>query len=115
MNIFWFRRDLRLEDNAGLYHALKEGKPVLPVFILDTNILDDLEDTDDARVNFIFNVLSELNRQLIQLNSTLLIYHGDPETVFSKIITEFDVEKVFANDDYELYATDRDNKIRHLL
>ena len=42
VNIFWFRRDLRLEDNAGLYHALKEDKPVVPVFIFDRNILDEL-------------------------------------------------------------------------
>lgn len=115
MNIFWFRRDLRLDDNAGLYHALKQGKPVIPVFILDTNILDDLEDKDDARVNFICGALSELNEQLIKFNSSLHVYHGDPETVFKDIVTKFQVEKVFTNGDYETYATERDNTIRNLL
>jgi deoxyribodipyrimidine photo-lyase len=53
INIFWFRRDLRLEDNAALYHALEKGKPVLPIFIFDRAILDELENKNDSRVNFI--------------------------------------------------------------
>ena len=115
MNIFWFRRDLRVNDNAGLYHALKEGRPVMPVFIFDTNILDDLEDKDDARVNFIHNTLVALNEKLISMGSGLKVYHGKPEEVFDKIINEFDVEKVFTNTDYELYSAERDNKINGLL
>ena len=115
MNIFWFRRDLRVNDNAGLYHALKEGQPVMPVFIFDTNILDDLEDNNDARVNFIHNSLVELNEKLITMGSGLQVFHGTPEHVFDKIISEFNVEKVFTNTDYELYATERDNNIKLLL
>lgn len=115
MNIFWFRRDLRVNDNAGLYHALKEGQPVMPVFIFDTNILDDLEDKDDARVNFIHNTLVEMNETLIEIGSSLKIYHGTPVDVFEKITQEFNIEKVFTNNDYELYASDRDNKIKWLL
>ena len=115
MNIFWFRRDLRLNDNTGLYHALKEGQPVMPVFIFDTNILDDLEDKDDARVNFIHNTLLAMNEKLISIGSGLKVYHGAPEAVFDKIINEFNVEKVFTNTDYELYASERDNQINLLL
>jgi len=115
MNIFWFRRDLRLNDNAGLYHALKNGKPVVPVFIYDTNILDDLEDKDDARVNFIHSTLVELNNQLIALGSKLNIYHGTPENIFKQITEEFKVEKVFTNSDYEPYAIERDDKIVKIL
>lgn len=115
MNIFWFRRDLRLNDNAGLYHALKGGQPVMPVFIFDTNILDDLEDKDDARVNFIHNTLVELNEKLITIGSGLKVYYGTPEVVFGKIINEFHVTNVFTNTDYELYASERDNKIKLLL
>ena len=115
MNIFWFRRDLRLDDNAGLFHALKDGDPVIPVFIFDTNILDDLDDKSDARVNFIHDSLVNLNKQLAKSGSALHVYHGTPEEVFSTIITEFKVQKVFTNGDYELYATERDNKITQQL
>ena len=53
VSIFWFRRDLRLEDNAGLWKALKSGHPVVPIFIFDRNILDKLQDKSDARVSFL--------------------------------------------------------------
>ena len=69
VNVFWFRRDLRLHDNAGLYQALKDGKPVLPVFIFDRQILDKLEDKQDKRVSFIHGALSELQQNLATLNS----------------------------------------------
>ena len=59
--IFWFRRDLRLDDNSGLFHALTSGKDIVPVFIFDKEILDKQEDKDDARVTFIHEVVSEMN------------------------------------------------------
>jgi deoxyribodipyrimidine photo-lyase len=76
VNIFWFRRDLRLDDNAGLYHALKSNKPVLPIFIFDTNILDELEDKADRRVEFIHAALEEMQEQLIKLGSSLDVYQS---------------------------------------
>ena len=88
MNVFWFRRDLRLDDNAGLYYALREGKPVLPVFIFDKNILDDLEDKDDARVTFIYDVLTKIDSRLRKLGSSLHVYHDTPENAFLKIISK---------------------------
>lgn len=115
MNVFWFRRDLRLDDNAGLYHALKDGRPVLPVFIFDTNILDDLEDKDDARVMFIHDRLVEMNEELRKLGSALHVYHGTPEKVFRYITTEFSIQKVFTNRDHELYALERDSRMIELL
>ena len=78
VNIFWFRRDLRLHDNAALYHALKEGKPVVPVFIFDRNILDELEDRADRRVEFIHLVLQQIQKQLSKFNSTLDVRYGYP-------------------------------------
>lgn len=87
----------------------------MPVFIFDTNILDDLDDKDDARVNFIHNSLIELNEKLITIGSGLKVYHGTPEVVFGKIINEFHVTNVYTNTDYELYASERDNKIKLLL
>ena len=78
VNIFWFRRDLRLYDNAGLYHALKSDLPVLPIFIFDRNILDLLENKRDARVEFIYRTLGVLVKELARHNSSLVTYHGKP-------------------------------------
>ena len=74
INLFWFRRDLRLEDNAGLYHALKAGLPVIPIFIFDRNILDGLEDKRDRRVHFIYQSLQELHQSLIKIGSSLEVF-----------------------------------------
>ena len=109
-SIFWFRRDLRLTDNAGLYHALKSGLKVLPIFIFDQNILDKLEDKDDARVTFIHQQLRELNTQLQEFGSSILVKYGTPEQVWGTIFNEFEVESVYTNHDYEPYAKDRDKK-----
>ncbi len=115
MNVFWFRRDLRLTDNAGLYRALKEGEPVLPIFIFDTNILDDLEDKDDARVQFIYDTVVEMNNELSKHGSTLHVFYSSPEKVFTELIEGYDISKVFTNSDYESYAIERDSNIIRLL
>jgi deoxyribodipyrimidine photo-lyase len=112
MNIFWFRRDLRLEDNAGLYHALKSGQPVLPLFIFDKNILDKLEERRDARVHFIHNTILELQAQLKELGSTILVKYGKTETVWKELVEEYDIENVYTNRDYEPYAKERDETIK---
>ncbi|MBO9561336.1 MAG: deoxyribodipyrimidine photo-lyase [Niastella sp.] len=114
-NIFWFRRDLRLDDNAGLYHALKQGIPVVPVFIFDRNILDQLDEKADRRVEFIRMALLDMQEQLLKLGSTLEVYYGYPEQVFRHLIKKYDVQKVFTNHDYEPYARERDEDIRRLL
>lgn len=115
MNVFWFRRDLRLNDNAGLYYALREGVPVLPVFIFDTNILDDLEDRNDARVSFIYDSICAMNDELSKHGSSLHVYHNKPIDAFKKIINDFRIDKVFTNNDYENYAVERDVKVMELL
>lgn len=115
MNIFWFRRDLRLDDNAGLYHALKSGNPVQCVFIFDNEILDKLEDKKDRRVVFIHRQLSKLNQQLTELGSSLIVKHGKPIEAWKKLVNEFKIEQVFTNHDYEPYAKERDETIRSLL
>ena len=104
ISVFWFRRDLRLFDNAGLYHALKSGLPVLPVFILDTNILDDLQESADKRVDFILRTLNELRRELVLLGSTLHVLYTTPEAAFEQLAKEYDIEAVYTNHDYEPYA-----------
>ena len=115
VNIFWFRRDLRLQDNAGLYHALKTNLPVVPVFIFDTNILNELEDKADRRVAFIHAALEELQMQLQQMGSTLEVYYGEPLSVYKALLEKYAVEKVFTNHDYEPYALERDATIAGLL
>ena len=84
--IFWFRRDLRTHDNAGLYQALKNSQAVLPVFIFDTDILNKLEDKRDKRVHFIHGAITLLQEKLGQLGSSISVYRGDPLEVFKKII-----------------------------
>ena len=108
VSIFWHRRDLRLEDNAGLYHALKSGLPVLPIFIFDKHILDKLENRYDKRVDFIHQQLAEIKKQLNDLGSDLLVLYGTPEEVWPKITNQYNVKKVFTNHDYEPYAKERD-------
>ncbi|MBV8255733.1 MAG: deoxyribodipyrimidine photo-lyase [Chitinophaga sp.] len=108
VNICWFRRDLRLKDQAALYHALRSGKPVLPVFIFDTNILNDLEDKADKRVLFIHNTLEQINKQLKNFGSTIEIYHGTPVEAFRHWTQKYQVGTVYANHDYEPYARQRD-------
>ncbi len=113
VNIFWFRRDLRLNDNIGLYHALKSGN-VLPIFIFDTQIISKLPE-DDARITFIYKQLKQINEVLEQNNRSLKILKGDPKAVFSELIKTYRVNTVFANHDYEPYAIHRDKTIKDLL
>jgi deoxyribodipyrimidine photo-lyase len=114
VNVFWFRRDLRLHDNAGLYHALKERFPVLPIFIFDTNILAHLE-KEDRRVEFIYETVININQELVKQNSSLQVYYGTPAEAFKKLFDEYDIKTVFANNDYEPYAIERDAEIQNLL
>lgn len=113
--IFWHRRDLRLEDNAGLFYALQSGLPVLPLFIFDSHILDVLDDRHDKRVVFIHQHVMRLSEQLRQLGSTILVHYGKPEEVWQEILREHDVKAVFTNRDYEPYAKERDGKIEQML
>ena len=109
--IFWFRRDLRLQDNSGLYYALKENIDVLPIFIFDTNILDNLEDRADKRIEFIHQSLELIKSQLEELGSSLLVLHGDPVTIYKKL----NPKTVYTNHDYEPYALKRDGLIKDIL
>ena len=115
ISIFWFRRDLRLHDNAGLYHALKAGAPVLPIFILDKNILDDLSDKKDKRVDFIIGTLTNLHSQLAGKGSSIKMMYGTPTACFESLMEEYNINAVYTNHDYEPYALQRDIEIQKLL
>lgn len=114
-NIFWFRRDLRLNDNAGLYHALRSGMKVQPIFIFDTNILDKLPSKKDARVSFIHTELQILKENLQKLGSDLWIFHGQPSKIFKQILAKHEIQGVYTNRDYESYAIERDLRVKTLL
>lgn len=115
INIFWFRRDLRLHDNAGLYHALQEGHPVLPLFIFDTNILDKLEAKKDARVAFIHDCIAAINEQLVKQGSGFLVKHGKPLEIWAELVKTYKINAVITNHDYEPYAKGRDQKVQEIL
>ena len=115
VNIIWFRRDLRLKDNAALYHALKSGVPVLPIFIFDTTILDQLQDRADKRVAFIHAAIVEMQTELVAMGSTLQVFHGKPMDIFAKLVQLYTIQTVFTNHDYEPYAKERDEAIASLL
>ena len=113
MIVFWFRRDLRLQDNVGLFNALSNNKEVLPIFIFDTTILSQL-DKDDARVTFIHNQLQHIQNELNKHSKSLAVFYGKPIEVFEKLISENEISEVFTNHDYEPYARKRDKEINEL-
>ena len=115
VNIFWFRRDLRLDDNVGFLEALKGEHPVLPIFIFDKEILNELPE-DDARVTFIFETLQKMRDELQEKHgSSIALYHGKSETIWKQLLEDYKVDTVFTNHDYEPYALERDKKIKKLL
>lgn len=115
ISICWLRRDLRLDDNAALYHALKAENPVLLVFIFDQKILNQLENKADARVDFIHQQLANINDQLTKKGSSLLVKYNTPEKAWEEIIADFNIQSVYTNRDYEPYAKKRDEDISTLL
>jgi deoxyribodipyrimidine photo-lyase len=114
VSLFWFRRDLRVHDNHGLYEALKHNTDVLPIFIFDTSILDALP-KNDARVEFIHEQLKTIHTTLQVHSSGLSVYYGSPETIFDQLTNEYEVKTVYCNRDYEPYALSRDKSILDLL
>ena len=115
ISIFWMRRDLRLEDNAALYHALKSGHPVVPLFIYDTDILDKLDNKADKRVDFINRSLLDMQKNVADYGSAIEIHYGRPLDIFRSLIKKYNVSAVYTNHDYEPYARERDEIILNFL
>lgn len=115
IKIFWFRRDLRLDDNVGFCEALKSEHPVLPIFIFDSEILDQLP-KDDARVTFIHDTLQDMRSTLQEAHdSSIAIYHGKPLNIFKELIETYSIHSVYTNHDYEPYAKERDTEVNDIL
>ncbi len=114
-SIFWFRRDLRLQDNVGLYYALSENENILPIFIFDTNILNKLEEKKDARVTFIHKTIISLKKSLQKIGSDIKVFYGEPIEIFASIIAQNNIINVYTNHDYEAYGIKRDVKVKALL
>lgn len=114
ISIFWFRRDLRIEDNTALAEALGKDIPVLPIFIYDRLILNELPE-DDARVNFIYQTIFKIKETLKNHGSDILCLDGEPITIWKDMISQFNIVAVYANRDYEPYAMDRDKEISEML
>tara|TARA_A100000164_G_scaffold376021_1_gene412190 strand:- start:224 stop:1513 length:1290 start_codon:yes stop_codon:yes gene_type:complete len=110
-SVFWFRRDIRLEDNIGLFQATNSKYPVIPIFIFDEKITLNLP-KNDTRINFIYKNLKKLNDLLIEkFNSRLQVFKGNPAKIIDKIAKQYNVKEVYTNHDYEPYAIKRDNLI----
>lgn len=114
VNVVWFRRDLRFDDNKSLLSAALQKEEILPLFIFDEEILNELP-ADDARVSFIYENLGQMNQQLNEVSSSLLVKKGNVLEVWKELLNEFDVVNVFAGQDYEPYAVKRDESISNLL
>ena len=112
--LFWFRRDLRLDDNVGLFQALNSRFPVIPIFIFDDAILESLP-KGDARVSFIYDSLSKINHELKAIESSLLIKKGNTKAVWKNLLQEFEITDVYFNKDYEPYAIQRDKEVKTFL
>lgn len=115
INIFWFRRDLRLDDNHGLYEALKAGLPVVPVFVFDPGILRQFPHSRDARLTFIHQELTDLNYVFKKYHSSLQVYFTSPEVVFKQLAAKYSIQGVYVNADYEPEAIERDQKVERML
>ncbi len=113
-NIFWFRKDLRIDDNIGLYHALKAKLPVLAVYIFDKEVIDDLP-KNDSGISFVYESLKNINKELQQHQSSIKILFGNPEKAFAKIFKEYNIDSVFANRDYEPEVQSNDEIIKIFL
>jgi len=114
ITLFWFRRDLRIEDNCGLFHALNGKNKVLPIFIFDKEILKKLP-KQDARLEMILMSLNTIDLAMKAKKCSVGKFHGTPKAIFIELIKKWRVEKVICNEDYEPYAINRDAEIRGLL
>ena len=112
--IWWIRRDLRLSDNLALQAALSSHHAVIPVFILDSNLIHS-PNTGEKRMGFLWAGLKQLDHELHARGSRLIIRSGPPEKALNELIRENDVKQIYAEADYSPYARKRDEKVARQL
>lgn len=115
VTIFWFRRDLRLEDNIGLSKALNSEFAVLPIFIFDPDILEKLGNKKDRRVDYFHQAVQSINKDLNQKGSSIRTFFDRPLSVFKSLMEKYDIGEVYCNRDYEPDAIHRDTEIYQFL
>ena len=113
--LMWFRRDLRVADNAALYAALKAARCVYCVFVYDTEILDVLPSRTDRRVEFILQSVDELGHELAARGGQLIVLNGSARAQIPRLAARLGVQAVYANHDYEPDALARDAAVAHAL
>ncbi len=112
---FWFRRDLRIEDNHGLFEALNSGYKVLPIFIFDKDILDKLTNPEDSRVSFIHKTIKSLKERLQnEFHSDLVVHYGISRDIWKNLLTDEKCVGVYTNEDYEPTAIQRDKEVEKI-
>lgn len=109
--VFWFRRDLRLDDNHGLFQGLKNSNDVIPIFIFDTTILSKLSDKKDQRVHFIHQCLENLQKEFVKIGSSFTVLIGNPSEILPDFLITNKVQQLFLNHDYEPSSIERDQQI----
>lgn len=115
VNIFWMRRDLRLDDNTALFHALKTRENVLPVYIGNPDILARKNAGFDYRINFVYDTLRQIKAELEKFGSSLYVAHGRPIDIFKELVEKYHICSVYCNRDYEPYTLRRDADIERFL
>lgn len=112
--LVWIRRDLRLRDHKALAQASQECEGIAVVFVFDPIILKRLK-ASDRRLSFLHESLTELDSELREKGSRLLVRHGDPKIEIPRLAKQLGAQKVFANKDYEPYAKARDSHVQRTL
>lgn len=110
-SLVWFRRDLRDFDHAALYHALKNTAQVYCAFVFDTEILDQLTDKEDRRVEFIWESVQELKTALVNKGGDLIVLHGKAKDEIPALARSLQIQAVFTNHDYEPTSIARDDHV----
>ncbi len=111
LTLFWHRRDLRIEDNCGLFNALEAHPNVQPFFIFDTDIINEFNHKPDRRLSFIYDTIAALKSEYQKHGADLWVLHGKPLDIINQLTKQHPVNALYCNTDYEPYATQRDQQI----
>lgn len=112
--IWWLRRDLRLTDNITLHYALRDAASVIPVFVLDSRLVNG-DTISSARRQFLYDSLADLDAQLRKRNSRLIFRRGDSLRELTKLVKQTQADAIYFHRDYTPYARRRDERVVNAL